>query len=276
MKRFSELKQEAKTALKGRFWSYFWAFISIPILVGILSSIPLLGIIVGFASIPLSMGGIYLTLQFLKGDNAEIRNWFVGYKRFWRVVWTEIVKGFLIGIWVIIPVIVIGIAASFVLPQAPAVYSMGENARSQIASLSMAMRNGDIDTDDVSSIPLDLQSRESDFLTSRIAGAGVVGLLLFLLYIAGVAISVVVALSFAMVDYILVEKPELKTGEILRLSKRMMLGQKWRFFLFGLSFIGWLLLVGITFGIAAIWVTPYMQVSLVAFYDDINTNFREI
>ncbi|MEY2376440.1 DUF975 family protein [Lentilactobacillus buchneri] len=39
-------------------------------------------------------------------------------------------------------------------------------------------------------------------------------------------------------------------------SRQLMDGHKWDYFVMALSFIGWGLLVGITLGIAAIWVQP--------------------
>ena len=57
--------------------------------------------------------------------------------------------------------------------------------------------------------------------------------------------------------------------ELLEMSKEMMKGNKLRFFFFGLSFFGWALVVVLTFGIASLWVTPYMQASFAKFYREI-------
>ena len=47
--------------------------------------------------------------------------------------------------------------------------------------------------------------------------------------------------------------------ECINESKRMTEGHKMDLFVLGLSFIGWELVCAITFGIATIWVQPYMQ-----------------
>lgn len=52
-------------------------------------------------------------------------------------------------------------------------------------------------------------------------------------------------------------------------SRQLMDGHKWDYFVMALSFIGWGLLVGITLGIAAIWVQPYMQLSFANFYREL-------
>ena len=47
----------------------------------------------------------------------------------------------------------------------------------------------------------------------------------------------------------------------------MIKGHIWDYLIFTLSFIGWILLVAFTFGIAYIWVGPYMQMSYANFYN---------
>jgi uncharacterized membrane protein len=48
-----------------------------------------------------------------------------------------------------------------------------------------------------------------------------------------------------------------------------MKGNKWRFFCLTLSFIGWNMLGILTLGIASIWVVPYEQAAIAAFYKEI-------
>lgn len=57
--------------------------------------------------------------------------------------------------------------------------------------------------------------------------------------------------------------------ECLRESEELMKGHKMDYFKLQLSFIGWWLLVGVTFGIAAIWVVPYYNASMATFFIDI-------
>ena len=62
-----------------------------------------------------------------------------------------------------------------------------------------------------------------------------------------------------MVPYILAENPDMKTMEVLRLSKEMMDGQKWNAFVLGLSFLGWQLLGTLLCGIGTFFVQPYVD-----------------
>lgn len=75
--------------------------------------------------------------------------------------------------------------------------------------------------------------------------------------------------SYAMAPYILAENPELKAREALNESKRIMKGHKWDLFVLQLSFIGWELLGAITFGIAYIYVVPYMNAAVANFYNSV-------
>ena len=75
--------------------------------------------------------------------------------------------------------------------------------------------------------------------------------------------------SYSMAYYILADNPELTAREALNKSKELMNGHKLDLFVLHLSFIGWCLLVGITFGIAAIYVSPYMSATVANFYNSI-------
>ena len=54
--------------------------------------------------------------------------------------------------------------------------------------------------------------------------------------------------------------------EAISISFNLVKGSFWQVVLFGLSFIGWMILSGLTFGIAGIWVLPYMGVSFANYY----------
>ena len=88
---------------------------------------------------------------------------------------------------------------------------------------------------------------------------------LFLLIIPGI----VKALSYSMAPFILAENKGKPALECINESKAMMNGHKMELFVLYLSFIGWGLLCAITFGIASIWVTPYMSATVVNFYNKI-------
>lgn len=100
----------------------------------------------------------------------------------------------------------------------------------------------------------------------RIVTSILVGLWSMLFVIPGI----IAIYRYSMAPYILAENPDIGILEAIDLSKQMMIGNKLRLFFLGLSFFGWLLLSVVTFGIAHLWVTPYIEAAHAAFYLDIS------
>ena len=79
--------------------------------------------------------------------------------------------------------------------------------------------------------------------------------------------GIIKAYSYALAPYILAEHPEMSANDAIKESKRLMNGHKMDFFVLQLSFIPWALLICVTFGIASIYVSPYMSATYVNFYN---------
>lgn len=79
--------------------------------------------------------------------------------------------------------------------------------------------------------------------------------------------GIIAALGYSMVFYLYADNPELTPMDYLEQSKEMMNGYKWDYFVFQLSFLGWILLCVITLGIALIWVVPYVTIAQTIYYD---------
>ncbi len=73
--------------------------------------------------------------------------------------------------------------------------------------------------------------------------------------------GIIKGLSYSQSLYVLAENPNLGLMESIDISKKITKGYKMDIFVFYLSFIGWALLGSITFGIAYLWVFPYMSTS---------------
>lgn len=97
--------------------------------------------------------------------------------------------------------------------------------------------------------------------------SSVLTLLGVILMIAGTVILVIKALSYAMTPYILADCPNVKARDALKLSMCIMKGHKGDYFVFGLSFIGWMLLSCLTLGLLGVfYVGPYVQSSMACYY----------
>ena len=79
--------------------------------------------------------------------------------------------------------------------------------------------------------------------------------------------GIIKAYEYRMIPYILGEEPNITSEEAFRRTKQLMTGNKWRTFLFDLSFIGWAFLGLITCGILLIfYVNPYIAASEAELY----------
>ncbi len=82
--------------------------------------------------------------------------------------------------------------------------------------------------------------------------------------------GIIAALSYSMAFYIMEEDPSIDILEAIRRSKEMMMGNKWRLFCLGISFIGWFLLSVCTLFIGFLWLVPYANASFAAFYLEVS------
>ena len=94
----------------------------------------------------------------------------------------------------------------------------------------------------------------------------IMGIKLALWYFLFIIPGIIKTFEYAMIPYILAEDPTITTKDAFKKSKEMMTGNKWRLFKLGFSFIGWLLLCVLTFGVGAIFLTPYMEAATAEFY----------
>lgn len=108
----------------------------------------------------------------------------------------------------------------------------------------------------------------NNFGTNCIAGI-LVSIFTILWSLLFVIPGIIKAYSYAMTFYILADHPEMSAKDAIKTSQVMMDGHKMDLFVLELSFIGWYLLCVITFGIAALYVGPYVSASYAAFYEAI-------
>ena len=82
--------------------------------------------------------------------------------------------------------------------------------------------------------------------------------------------AIIKSYSYAMTFYIMADHPEMDGNTAITESRKMMNGNKWRLFCLDFSFIGWIILSILTFGILEIvYVGPYMNAAHAAFYQSL-------
>lgn len=79
--------------------------------------------------------------------------------------------------------------------------------------------------------------------------------------------GIVASYRYRMAYYALLDNPDMTAREALNVSKAITRGHKMSIFVLDLSFIGWYLLAGLTFGIVLIWKLPYIETTYAHTYN---------
>lgn len=83
--------------------------------------------------------------------------------------------------------------------------------------------------------------------------------------------GIIYSYKMVMTGYILAEDDAktLKYREVMDRSEKLMDGHKMDYFVFELSFFGWLFLSVLTLGIGLIWTLPYVEVATIMYYEEL-------
>ncbi|MGX6961853.1 DUF975 family protein [Vagococcus xieshaowenii] len=88
--------------------------------------------------------------------------------------------------------------------------------------------------------------------------------------------GIVKSYSYSQVNYLFHDRLEneesVQVMELITDSRQLMDGHKGRLFALDLSFVGWHLLAMLTLGIGYLWLTPYINATKAAFYQDLIEN----
>jgi uncharacterized membrane protein len=98
-------------------------------------------------------------------------------------------------------------------------------------------------------------------------------LFIFLWALLLVIPGIVKSLAYSMTPFIIKDYPELSPNQAINLSIKMMKGRKFDLFWLYLSFIGWFFLCIFTLGLGYLWLAPYVQTSMAAFYQDVKNEY---
>ena len=92
------------------------------------------------------------------------------------------------------------------------------------------------------------------------------GFLFLIIIIAAFIPMFIKSIEYSFIFFFASEFPEVGIRKALRLSITITKGHRWDIFVLELSFIGWILLSIISFGIGACWVIPYYYLTLTNTY----------
>lgn len=79
--------------------------------------------------------------------------------------------------------------------------------------------------------------------------------------------GVIASIGLTLCNYIIIDNKKLNAKEVLKKSWEMMNGHKWEYFIYILSFFGWILLC--VFIVPLYFVLPYMEITFALFYEEL-------
>ena len=88
-------------------------------------------------------------------------------------------------------------------------------------------------------------------------------------YFVSLIYTIVKSYLYQLSLYIVVDNENMTAKEAVEESEKLMNGHRWEFFWLQLTFIGWAILATITCGIGYFWLFPYIQISSIAFYENL-------
>ena len=113
----------------------------------------------------------------------------------------------------------------------------------------------------------------SERFGTKLSGMLWMELKVFLWSLLFVIPGIVKAIAYSVTPYLLARYPGIKALTASELSDRITKGYKMEIFVMALSFFGWVLLSGLTFGLLQIfYVGPYMETSMAGLGDELIQN----
>ena len=236
----SDFKQIARRKLDGKWGTaigmilvYMLTFFVIGLVQGLLpegslvSSI--ISIIVYAIEIPLAFGFIFAFFKLFYGEDVKVFSfWSLGFDNFGRS-------------WGIAFRTLLKLIVPFIL-----------------MIVSYALLIGSVFSMSASAIMLE---------SSSTAVSGALMIVGFVLLIISAIWMTVKSYYYSLAQCVAFDNPNLTPKECVEKSKELMTNRRGKLFCLQFSFVGWAILAAFTFGIAYLWLLPYMQMSIIAFYD---------
>ena len=101
-------------------------------------------------------------------------------------------------------------------------------------------------------------------------------LIAFALSVFSFILSMYVSLTFDLVYFIMIDDENLSMLQALKYTQNMIRTHRKRYLYMQLSFLGMLLLAGLSFGFGFLWVQPYMLQTTTLFYLDVKGELPEV
>ena len=170
------------------------------------------------------------------------------------------------SIWLlaVLALVIISALSSLVVPTAVGIFLIIGPLSLGAASIfsGLARGRGDVDLADL------IKGFASGYVENLLLGI-LSGLYIFLWSLLFFFPGLVKAYAYSMIYFIKNDHPEYTWRQCLTESQRVMVGHKWKLFRLDLSFLGWLILGALCFGVGSFWVASYMQAAHAHFYESV-------
>jgi len=264
----AEIKEQARTGFSSKYWPVVGIALLGMVIVGAINYIPGVGgliyLFIG-TIIMVGLNGFFLSVY--RGSELKVESLFTPFNRYGRVLGGMLWMYLWLFLWALI--FIIPFAVVMTVGIVNAILSSGPAFLDSFASTSMHMgmaRDGFYGYGGM------MPWANAQFWSGLFSFFNPWMLLLYLLLIP----VLIKAYAFFCIPYILADSPEVPAMEALKLSQKMMAGYKWKLFVTQLTFLGWLLLCGITAGILWIfYVGPYFNATMAGFYEEVKKNAKE-
>lgn len=98
----------------------------------------------------------------------------------------------------------------------------------------------------------------------------------YFVVMGSLVLTIILSFNYVLTEFILMDNPNMNPKDAADLSKQMMKGHKGEWFVMTLSFIGWDILTGFTFGILSIYTMPYKLQTFLGYYFVYRDNFKQL
>ena len=98
----------------------------------------------------------------------------------------------------------------------------------------------------------------------------------FITALVSLIFSMYISLTFDLVYFVMIDDENLSMMQALKYTMQMINTHRKRYLYMQLSFLGMLLLAGLSFGIGFLWVQPYMAQTTTLFYLDVKGELSEV
>lgn len=108
--------------------------------------------------------------------------------------------------------------------------------------------------------------KKPKIFAQEFAAAFISGIIIILGFVLFIVPGIYLTIRYSQMQYVFAEQPKTKWRDAMTRSADLIKGHYWEIFVLWLSFFWWYLLIAVTFGLASIYVAPYINCAMARYY----------